>query len=555
MAKREYKSSAEKNREAFEALTEIGGTVPPQAVELEEAVLGALMLDKDSIVTVQEFITPEAFYDPVHRTVYKAIEDLSRELKPIDLYTVTERLKSEGKLKEVGGAPFLAQLTQKVGSAAHVEFHAKIIAQKFVQRELIRSSTEIQRMSYDESKDVTELIGFAEQEIFRVAEGHVKRSVQDAKNVLAKTLKSIEEAGKNKDSFSGVPSGFVGIDRETLGWQPSDLVILAARPAMGKTAFVLTMARNITVDHERPVAFFSLEMSAEQLMKRLIIAESGLDGTAVKSGKLTPEQWRHLEVSTKPLGSAPLYIDDTPALSVFEFRSKARRLKIHNNIQLIVIDYLQLMTTGQSSQGNREQEVATISRTLKAIAKELNVPIIALSQLSRQTELRGGNKRPQLSDLRESGAIEQDADIVAFIHRPEYYGMTEDENGQSTAGMAEFILAKHRNGSVGTVNLRFRKEQARFLDYDADTANDNFSYTDSSAFGGGAGSGAGFGGGTGFGGGMGSGAGLADGSGFGGGLASGIGNEFDMHPAGAPLTGGTIGGGTPMMPNKDDAPF
>ena len=553
MAKKEYKSSAERNREAFEALTEIGGTLPPQATELEEAVLGALMLDKDSIVTVQEFITPDAFYDPIHRTVYKAIEDLSRELKPIDLYTVTERLKSEGQLKEVGGAPYLAQLTQKVGSAAHVEFHAKIIAQKYVQRELIRSSTEIQRMSYDESKDVTDLIGFAEQEIFRVAEGHVKRSVMDAKSVLAKTLKSIEEAGRNKDSFSGVPSGFVGIDRETLGWQPSDLVILAARPAMGKTAFVLTMARNITVDHERPVAFFSLEMSAEQLMKRLIIAESGLDGTSVKSGKLTPEQWRHLEVSTKPLGSAPLYIDDTPALSVFEFRSKARRLKMHNNIQLIVIDYLQLMTTGESSaKGNREQEVATISRTLKAIAKELNVPIIALSQLSRQTELRGGNKRPQLSDLRESGAIEQDADIVAFIHRPEYYGMTEDENGQSTAGMAEFILAKHRNGSVGTINLRFRKEQARFLDYDADTANDNFSYTDSSM-----GAPAG---GSGFGGGSGAGAGFADGTGFGGGslaggLAGGFGNEFAMPPAGAPMTGGTIGGGQPKAPNMDDAPF
>lgn len=553
MAKKEYKSSAERNREAFEALTEIGGTLPPQATELEEAVLGALMLDKDSIVTVQEFITPDAFYDPIHRTVYKAIEDLSRELKPIDLYTVTERLKSEGQLKEVGGAPYLAQLTQKVGSAAHVEFHAKIIAQKYVQRELIRSSTEIQRMSYDESKDVTDLIGFAEQEIFRVAEGHVKRSVMDAKSVLAKTLKSIEEAGKNKNSFSGVPSGFVGIDRETLGWQPSDLVILAARPAMGKTAFVLTMARNITVDHERPVAFFSLEMSAEQLMKRLIIAESGLDGTSVKSGKLTPEQWRHLEVSTKPLSSAPLYIDDTPALSVFEFRSKARRLKMHNNIQLIVIDYLQLMTTGESSaKGNREQEVATISRTLKAIAKELNVPIIALSQLSRQTELRGGNKRPQLSDLRESGAIEQDADIVAFIHRPEYYGMTEDENGQSTAGMAEFILAKHRNGSVGTINLRFRKEQARFLDYDADTANDNFSYTDSSM-----GAPAG---GSGFGGGSGAGAGFADGTGFGGGslaggLAGGFGNEFAMPPAGAPMTGGTIGGGQPKAPNMDDAPF
>ncbi len=524
MAKREYKSY-DKNREAFEALTEIAGTVPPQAVELEEAVLGALMLDKDSIVTVQEFISPEAFYDPVHKMVYNAIEELSRELKPIDLYTVTEKLKAEGKLKEVGGAPYLAQLTQKVGSAAHVEFHAKIIAQKYVQRELIRSATEIQRSAYDESKDVTDLIGFAEQEIFRVAEGHVKRSVQDAKTILAKTLKSIEEAGKSENSFNGVPSGYVAIDRETLGCHPSDLVILAARPAMGKTAFVLSMARNITVDYERPVAFFSLEMSAEQLMKRLIIAESGLDGTAVKSGKLTAEQWRHLEVSTKPLGAAPLYIDDTPALSVFEFRSKARRLKMHNNVQLIIIDYLQLMTGAQELRDNREQEVASISRTLKAIAKELDVPIIALSQLNRSTELRGGNKRPQLSDLRESGAIEQDADIVAFIHRPEYYGMTEDENGQPTAGMAEFILAKHRNGSVGTIKLRFRKEQARFLDYDADTANEDYGYVDSGSWGAPQ---------------------PAAQAPAAGGLASSVGSEFDSPRAGAPLAGGAI---------DDKAPF
>jgi len=538
MAKKEYKSSTEKNREAFNALTEIGGTVPPQAVELEEAVLGALMLDKDSVIAVQEYITPDSFYEPVHRTIYKAIEELSRALKPIDLYTVTEQLKSQGLLKEVGGAPYLAQLTQKVGSAAHVEFHAKIIAQKYVQRELIRAATEIQRKAYDETMDVTDLIGTAEKEIFDVAEGHVKRSVQDSKTVLAKALKSIEEAGKNKEAFSGVPSGFIAIDRETLGWQPSDLVILAARPAMGKTAFVLTMARNITVDYERPVAVFSLEMSAEQLMKRLIIAESGLDGTAVKSGKLTPDQWRHLESSTKPLGMAPLYIDDTPALSIAEFRSKARRLKLHNDIRLIIIDYLQLMTSGQNSQqGNREQEVANISRTLKAIAKELNVPIIALSQLSRQTELRGGNKRPQLSDLRESGAIEQDADIVAFIHRPEYYGITEDEQGQSTAGMAEFILAKHRNGSVGTINLRFRKEQARFLDYDADTANETYSYADSSMGASGPVSGGAMGGpaataAPAAGGGM---------AGLTGGLASGIGSgEFDLPPAGAPLQGGTI---------------
>lgn len=457
---------ASHNREAYDALTDAVGNVPPQAVELEEAVLGALMLEKDSIIAVQEYVTPEAFYTEPHRLIYKAINDLSMELKPIDLYTVTERLKVQKELKKVGGAAYLAQLTQKVGSAANVEFHAKIIAQKYVQRELIRSATEIQRRSYDESTDVTELIGYAEGEIFKVSEGHVKRSVQSSKDIVARALAQIEEASKNDSSLNGVPSGFMAIDRVTLGWQLSDLIIIAARPSMGKTAFVLSMARNMAVDYEQGVAFFSLEMSAVQLMMRLIIAETGLSGTEVKSGRLSPEQWRHLESATKPLSAAPLFIDDTPALSVFEFRSKARRLKIHNDIKIIIIDYLQLMTGSTDSKGNREQEVAFISRTLKAIAKELNVPIIALSQLSRQTEMRGGSKRPQLSDLRESGAIEQDADIVAFIHRPEYYGINQDENGMPTAGMAEIILAKHRNGAVCDVNLRFIKEQARFMDVD-----------------------------------------------------------------------------------------
>ncbi len=463
---KEYTPS-QRNREAFAAMTDTPGSVPPQAVELEEAVLGALMLEKDSIITVQEFITPDAFYTEEHRLIYRAIEELSTELKPIDLYTVTEKLKVKQELKKVGGASYLAQLTQKVGSAANVEFHAKIIAQKYVQRELIRSATEIQRRSYDESVDVTELIGYAEGEIFKVAEGHVKRSVQSARDILARALMQIEEASKNTSAFNGVPSGFMAIDRVTLGWQPSDLIIIAARPSMGKTAFVLSMARNMAVEHECGVAFFSLEMSSVQLMMRLIVAESGLSGTDIKSGRLSPEQWRHLEASTRPLGTAPLYIDDTPALSVFEFRSKARRLKIHNDIKIIIIDYLQLMTGGaQDAKGSREQEVAFISRTLKAIAKELNVPIIALSQLNRSTELRGGSKRPQLSDLRESGAIEQDADIVAFIHRPEYYGINQDENGMPTAGMAEIIIAKHRNGAVTDVSLRFLKDQARFTDLD-----------------------------------------------------------------------------------------
>ena len=470
MAKYSNDTPARRNRQAYEELVTPAGNVPPQAVELEEAVLGALMLEKDSIIAVQEFLTPDSFYTEEHRIIFRAINDLAMELKPVDLYTVTERLKVEKNLGKVGGATYLAQLTQKVGSAANVEFHAKIIAQKYVQRELIRSATEIQRRSYDESTDVTELIGFAEGEIFKVADGHVKRSVQASRDVLARAIAKIEEASKNDSAYNGVSSGFTGIDRVTLGWQPSDLIIIAARPAMGKTAFVLTMARNMSVDYGNAVAFFSLEMSAEQLMFRLIVAETGLTSTELKTGRLTPEQWKHLESATKPLAAAPLYIDDTPALSVFEFRSKARRLKTHNDVKLIIIDYLQLMTGGSESNsrnGNREQEVAYISRTLKAIAKELDVPIIALSQLSRQTEMRGGSKRPQLSDLRESGAIEQDADIVAFIHRPEYYGINQDENGLPTAGMAEFIIAKHRNGAVTDVRLRFMKDQARFTDVDA----------------------------------------------------------------------------------------
>ena len=467
MAK-QYNKYSKNNQEAFEKLTGIEGTIPPQAIELEQAVLGALMLERDAIIDVQEYVKAETFYLEEHRTIFKAIQALSFEMKAIDLYTVTERLKSQKELQKVGGAAYLAELTQKVASAAHIEFHAKIIAQKYVQRELIRSATEIERRSYDDEVDVTELIGFAEQEIFRVSEGNVKRSVQTASDILRKALAQIEEASKTAGEYNGVRSGFTDIDAVTLGWQPSDLIIIAARPSMGKTAFVLTMARNMAVELKTPVAFFSLEMSSVQLMNRLIVAETQLNPKDLRTGNLTPAQWTHLESQTVELGRSPLYIDDTPALSVYEFRSKARRLKTQYDIKLIIIDYLQLMTAATpETRGNREQEVSLISRTLKAIAKELDVPIIALSQLSRNVENRGGSKRPQLSDLRESGAIEQDADVVAFIHRPEYYGLTTDENNMPTAGMAEIIIAKHRNGEVTDVPLRFIKDQAKFVDADA----------------------------------------------------------------------------------------
>ena len=463
MAK-EY-TPASRNREAFAAMTDTPGNVPPQAVELEEAVLGALMLEKDSIITVQEFITPEAFYTEEHRTIYRAIEELSTELKPIDLYTVTERLKVRKELQKVGGASYLAQLTQKVGSAANVEFHAKIIAQKYVQRELIRSATEIQRRSYDESTDVTELIGYAESEIFKVAEGHVKRSVQSSKDLLAKALMQIEEASKNTSAFNGVPSGFMAIDRVTLGWQPSDLIIIAARPSMGKTAFVLSMARNMAVDHEQGVAFFSLEMSAEQLVQRILCAEARVSLSKIRGGFISEGDWGAIADAMNSLSQLELYIDDSPGLSILEARAKARReLRKASGKGLIVVDYLQLMQPPQTRRdGNRAVEVGEISRGLKVLAKEMDMPVLALSQLSRAVEMRG-KKRPMLSDLRESGSIEQDADIVMFIDRSmdETEAESEDRPG---LGEAELIVAKHRNGPTRDITLAFNPEYTRFMDF------------------------------------------------------------------------------------------
>ena len=462
----ETRYKGRKNEEAFKAVTEIQGRVLPHALDLEEAVLGALMLERDGIITTQEFLSADSFYSETHRIIYKAIEQLAQELKPIDLLTVTEKLKQTCQLKTIGGAPFLARLTQKVASAANLEYHATIVAQKYVQRELIRTSDEILQRSFDESSDVAELINFAEQGIYKVAEGHITKEVQSSRSIMSATIHLIEEAMKNGGKLNGVPTGFRDLDKLTLGWQPSDLIIIAARPSMGKTAFVLSMARNIAVEEQRPVAFFSLEMSATQLMMRLVVAESQLRSNDVRSGRITPEQWNHLEKSVKPLYDAPLFIDDTPALPVTEFRSKVRKLKTQHKIELIIIDYLQLMTGPQETRGNREQEVAYISRTLKAIAKELNIPIIALSQLNRSVESQGGNKRPQLSNLRESGAIEQDADIVAFIHRPEYYGLTQLEDGTPTKNLAEIIVAKHRNGAVDTINMKFLNDFAQFTDYD-----------------------------------------------------------------------------------------
>ena len=469
MAKKQYNNynNPTQTNELISFLSKEGGYLPPQATELEEAILGALMIEKDAIHEVSDILQVESFYTDVHQTIYQAILALSSRLEPIDLYTVGDMLKREGNLEKVGGAAYLAQLTERVGSAAHIEAYARIVAQKYIQRELIKSAIEIQKNSFDDSIDVADLIDDAESKILKVSEGHVKRDVRKSYDIVREALTMIEEAAKRPDGLNGVPTGFRDLDKLTSGWQPSDLIIIAARPSMGKTAFVLSLARNATIDFQRPVALFSLEMNDIQLITRLIISESELDGQKVKNGRLEPKEWQHLQNSVVQLSKAPLFIDDTPALSIFEFRSKARRLKLQHDVQLIIIDYLQLMTGPSETRGNREQEVSAISRSLKSIAKELNIPIIALSQLNRSVETRGGNKRPQLSDLRESGAIEQDADIVAFIHRPEYYGIHHDEDGiELQPGTTEIIVAKHRNGAVEDVKLRFIKEQAKFTNLD-----------------------------------------------------------------------------------------
>ena len=460
MAKQSY--GAPKNKQV---IAMDYGKIPPQALDLEEAVLGAIMLEKDAILSVLDILEPGSFYKEAHQTIFEVAQSLSQQEKPIDLLTVTEELRKREKLEAVGGAVYISQLTSRVGSAAHLEYHARIVAQKYIQRELIRVSSEIQERAFDEGSDVDDLLDFSERELLNIAEGHIKKETIKLSNLIKSALEQIEEAGKTKDSLSGVPSGFTRLDRITSGWQKSDLIILAARPSMGKTAFVLSMARNMAVDHSRPVAFFSLEMSSIQLVNRLIIGETQLASDKIRTGNLENYEWEQLEYKIKDLEQAPIYVDDTPAISIFEFRAKCRRLKQKYDIQAVVIDYLQLMT-GSKDTGSREQEVSNISRSLKSVAKELDIPIIALSQLNRSVEMRSGNKRPQLSDLRESGAIEQDADLVLFIHRPEYYGMDVDEEGNSLKGVAEIIVAKHRNGPTGEIHLKFIREYAKFVDMD-----------------------------------------------------------------------------------------
>jgi replicative DNA helicase len=441
------------------------GRVPPQALDMEEAVLGAIMLEKEAVIAILDILKPESFYKDANRKIFKAISDLSAREFPVDLYTVTEELRARNELESVGGPLYLTLLTSKVVSAANVEYHARIVAQKYIQRELIRVATEIQARSFDDSWDVTDLLDFSENELFQIAEGNIKREVAPINIVIKEAIREIEEAGKREDALVGTPSGFTRLDRLTSGWQKSELIIVAARPSMGKTAFALSMARNMAIDHGKRVAIFSCEMSSIQLVNRLIISETDIPGDKIRNGRLNEEEWKQLDTRIKKLVQAPIFIDDTPAISIFELRAKCRRLMAQHKLDIVIVDYLQLMS-GPENAGSREQEVSNISRSLKSIAKELNVPIIALSQLNRSVEMRGGTKRPLLSDLRESGAIEQDADMVVFIHRQEKFGIPTFEDGSSTRGIAEIILAKNRNGPVDDIRLRFREEKAQFVDID-----------------------------------------------------------------------------------------
>lgn len=476
MAERRTNKSGNSYKEP-EKLVEIG-KIQPQALEFEAAVLGACLIEQDAIGEVSDILEPESFYDQRHQIIFATIKKLAAEDKPIDLLTVTDQLRSDKNLDKVGGPYYIAELSEKILSSAHIEYHANIIAGKALARKLISYTSKIREMAFDDGQDMAELMQKAEGELFELSKQNLKKEFTQIDPVIDEAYKLLQIAANREDGLSGLSSGFDALDEVTSGWQKSDLIIIAARPAMGKTAFVLSMCKNMAVNNKIPVAMFSLEMSNVQLVNRLITNVCEIPGDKIKSGKLLPHEWNQLDYKLKELYGAKLYIDDTPSLSVFELRTKARRLVREHGVKIIVIDYLQLMNASGMSYNSRQEEVSTISRSLKGLAKELNIPIIALSQLNRGVESRVGvgndqnsnsnSKRPLLSDLRESGAIEQDADLVCFIHRPEYYKIYKDDQGHSTKGMAEIIIAKHRNGAVTDVKLRFESEYAKFSNLNDD---------------------------------------------------------------------------------------
>ncbi|KGI59659.1 MULTISPECIES: replicative DNA helicase [unclassified Prevotella] len=445
------------------------GHLQPQALDVEQVVLGALMIDKDAFSIVSEILRPETFYEPRNQKVYQAIQNLNMSERPVDILTVSEELKHAGTLDDVGGAQYIVDLSSHVASSANIEFHAHILAQKFLARQLISFASKIETKAFDETVDVDELMQEAEGNLFEISQKNMKQDYTQIDPVVQQAIEILQKASANSGGLTGISTGYTKLDEMTSGWQKSDLVIIAGRPAMGKTSFALSVAKNIAVDSRVPIAFFSLEMNNVQLVNRLISNTCEIGGNKILNGQLSPDEWSRLDKNVRKLTGSPIYIDDTPGLSVFELRTKARRLVREKGVKIIMIDYLQLMNANGMKFGSRQEEVSTISRSLKGLAKELDIPILALSQLNRTVENRDGleGKRPQLSDLRESGAIEQDADMVIFVHRPEYYHIFEDEKGNDLHGMAQIIIAKHRKGATGDVLLTFKGEFTRFQNPEA----------------------------------------------------------------------------------------
>ena len=438
------------------------------------------MIDKDAFTVVSEIIKPETFYEARHQKIYEAVQSLNLQEKPVDIMTVTEELRHKGTLEDVGGPAYVVELSSQVASSAHIEYHAHILAQKFLARQLIQFASMIETDAFDETVDVDDLMQKAEGALFEISQKNMLQDYVQIDTIVDQAHQLLLQASNREGGLTGVPSGFRKLDDITAGWQPSDLVIIAGRPAMGKTSFALSIAKNVAIDYRKPIAFFSLEMNNVQLVNRLISNVCSIPGNKILNGQLTPDEWERFDSNIRKMQGAPIYVDDTPGLSIFELRTKARRLVREHGIELLMIDYLQLMNANGMRFNSRQEEVSTISRSLKGLAKELNIPVLALSQLSRAVEQRDGpeGKRPQLSDLRESGAIEQDADMVLFVHRPEYYHILQDEKGNDLHGMAQIIIAKHRKGATGDVLLNFRGEYTRFsnpedIDFNAPLPDDS----------------------------------------------------------------------------------
>jgi len=447
--------------------------VQPQAVEMEQAVLGALMIDVNAFDLISNILTPESFYDPRNQQVFSVILKLfnSKEgRKPIDVLTVTDQLAKQGKLEEVGGPGYVAELSSGVATSANIEYHARVLAQKALARKLIKFANMVENRAFDETTDIDDLMQDAEENLFRLSKENIKNDYKQIDPILKDAIHEVSAAAGNSDGITGIATGYEELDRLTSGWQNSDLIIIAGRPAMGKTALALCISRYIAIDQEIPLAFFSLEMSSTQLVKRIVSNVSEVEAAKLRNGQLAPYDWERIDNGISRILGKPFYLDDTPGLSIYDLRSKARRLVKDHHVKAIIIDYLQLMSASTTRYSTRQDEVALVSRSLKGLAKELNIPVIVLSQLNRGVENREGleGKRPQLSDLRESGAIEQDADMVMFVHRPEYYHIYQDDKGRDLHGMAQLIIAKQRNGATGDVLLEFRAELTRFSSPDGE---------------------------------------------------------------------------------------